>query len=117
MIIAQNNNKVEIKGNNLKTSGKMHLSEEGENHIIRMLTKAYSDPIGSIIRESMANAVDSHRMANNPNPVICRIQRENNQWYFEAIDNGLGLDDVEFEKYIMGIGESTKRGLANVIGG
>jgi len=117
MIIAKQRNDVTIQGDVVHSS-KMHINVEGEAHLIRLLTKAYSDKIGSTIRETVANAKDSHIMANQELPVIVRIKKEDNGEYsFEVEDRGLGLDDVEFNKYIMGIGESTKQLISNVLGG
>ena len=117
MIIETKKNDVVIQGE-VTHSSKMHVNLQGEAHLIRLLTKAYSDKIGSTIRETVANAKDSHIMANQELPVIVRIRKESNGEYcFEVEDRGLGLDDAEFNKYIMGIGESTKQSIANVLGG
>lgn len=117
MIISQAIKDVTIKGD-LEYSGKMHINIERSSHLIRLLTKAYADKIGSLIRESVANAKDSHTMADIQDPVLVRITTDKTgQNVFEVEDNGLGLDEQEFHKYIMGIGESTKQQLANVIGG
>jgi hypothetical protein len=117
MIIATKRNNVETE-NAIESSGKMHVNTGGQAHLIRLLTKAYSDKIGSIVRESTANAKDSHIMANQEAPVIVRIiQEQNGEYSFEVEDRGLGLNDVEFAKYIMGIGESTKQLISNVLGG
>lgn len=117
MIIETKKNDVVIQGDVIHSS-KMHVNLQGEAHLIRLLTKAYSDKIGSTIRETVANAKDSHIMANQELPVIVRIRKESNGEYcFEVEDRGLGLDDAEFNKYIMGIGESTKQSIANVLGG
>ena len=57
-------------------------------------------------------------MANQELPVIVRIKKEDNGVdSFEVEDRGLGLDNIEFDKYIMGIGESTKQLISNVLGG
>lgn len=119
MIIANKTNNVTIEGAPLEESGKMHINIEKSAHLIRMLTKAYADPIGSIIRECAANAKDSHTMANKPDvPIIVRIVTEaNGNKVFEVEDIGVGLDGEEFYKYIMGIGETTKSLISNVIGG
>ena len=85
----------------------MTVSASATGHIIRMLTRAYSDKVGSLIREALANSVDSMRMADKTEPVICRIKRNvSGNWLFEAEDEGLGLSKEDFHKYIMGVGES-----------
>jgi predicted secreted protein len=116
MILDQKRNDVIIEGG--EETVDMHISHNMEEHIMRMLIKAYSDPIGSLIREAASNGIDSHRMAGIQEPVICRLKKDSvGSWFFEMEDFGLGLDEHEFHKYIMGIGESNKRGLAGVIGG
>ncbi len=110
-------NEIEKIGDNI-SNGKMHLAIGAEAHLIRMLTRAYSDPIGSLIREASANGIDSMRMANKDEPTICRLQRDNSgNFLFEIEDKGLGLNEEEFYKYIMGVGESTKQNIPGVIGG
>lgn len=117
MIIATKRNNVEIE-EVIESSGKMHVNTEAHGHLIRLLTRAYSDKIGSIVRETTANAKDSHIMANVDTPVIVRIKEEDNGEYsFEVEDKGLGLDNEEFYKYIMGLGQSTKTLISNVLGG
>lgn len=102
----------------ITNSKKMFINTDNSEHFIRMLTKTYADPIGSLIREAVANAKDSHTMANVDDPVIVYIKQEiNNTYSFNVKDQGLGLDELEFSRYIMGIGESTKTKLVNVIGG
>lgn len=117
MIVNTKRNDVVIHGD-VQGLQNMHLNADGQSHLIRLLTRAYSDQIGSLIRESVANAKDSHIMAKVEEPVIVSIVREDNGEYsFQVQDVGLGLDDIEFNKYIMGIGESTKQSISNVLGG
>ena len=98
---------------------KMSISPDVESHIIRVLTdNSYDDPLGSSIREAVSNAVDSVTEAGTNQPVIVSIKKTTSQSYeFSVQDKGLGLDDVSFKKYIMGIGESTKRGSDVLLGG
>lgn len=98
---------------------KMSISADVESHIVRVLTEhTYSDPLGSAIRECVSNAVDSVTEAGTNLPVIVRIQKnKSNLWELSVEDKGLGLDDASFKKYIMGIGESTKRNSNVLLGG
>ena len=59
MIISKNAVDVAVQGEQLHSSGKMHINIDNSSALIRMLTKAYADPVGSLIRESVANAKDS----------------------------------------------------------
>lgn len=118
MIIQQNYREIETAGEVLETS-KMHVSREAENHLIRMATEwSYKSPLESGLREAVSNAIDSHIEADVTEPIIVRLYKNKaDSWVLEVIDNGLGLDDVGFDKYIMGIGESTKRGNKELLGG
>lgn len=89
MIISQAIKDVTIQGD-LEFSGKMHINVEKSAHLIRLLTKAYADKIGSLIRESVANAKDSHTMSNIQEPVLVRITTDKTgENVFEVEDNGL----------------------------
>lgn len=98
---------------------KMSISADVESHIVRVLTEhTYSDPLGSAIRECVSNAVDSVTEAGTNLPVVVRIQNnKSNLWELSVEDKGLGLDDASFKRYIMGIGESTKRNSNVLLGG
>ena len=98
---------------------KMSISKDVESHIIKVLTEhSYDDPLGSSIREAVSNAVDSVTEAGTNTPVLVHI-RMNEAGAKELVieDKGLGLDDVSFKKYIMGLGESTKRNSSILLGG
>ncbi len=98
---------------------KMGISKDVTAHILKVLTEySYKSPKESAIREAVSNSIDSHTEAGVTDPVIVRLfKNDNHQWEFQAIDKGLGLDDVGFKKYIMGMGESSKRDNPNIIGG
>jgi len=118
MILQQKVNEILVEGEDLG-SHRMHISKEAENHLIRMATEwSYKSPLESGIRECVSNALDSHLEAGNTDPVIVTLRKnELNNWELEIKDEGLGLDDISFKRYIMGIGESTKRDNPNVLGG
>lgn len=118
MILQQTIREIHSEGEVME-SQKMHVSREAENHLIRMATEwSYKQPLESGLREAVSNAVDSHLESGNTDPVIVKLAKNKiGQWVLEIIDEGLGLDDTGFHKYIMGIGESTKRGRADLLGG
>lgn len=101
---------------------KMNISTDAkvQAHMINILTDySYKRKIESTIRETVSNSIDSHIMAKKPDePVLVSLKKNTTtgQWYFRSEDKGLGLDDNEFYRYIMGIGESTKSELADVLG-
>jgi hypothetical protein len=98
---------------------RMSISSDVESHIIKVLTEySYDDPLGSSIREAVSNAIDSTTEAGTNEPVLVQITKNAaNQNVLSITDKGLGLDDVSFKKYIMGIGESTKRNNDKLLGG
>lgn len=112
------NNKREFQQEGGGQSTRMSISAEVESHIVKVLTESYSDALGSAIRECVSNAVDSHTEAGVTDPIIVSIKRDMSQRYVLSIEDvGLGLDEAGFNKYIMGLGESTKRQNANLLGG
>lgn len=52
MIVNTKRNDVVIHGD-VQGLQNMHLNADGQSHLIRLLTRAYSDQIGSLIRESV----------------------------------------------------------------
>jgi ribosomal protein S8 len=95
-------------------------SSEVQAHIIKVLTDySYKKKIESAIRETVSNSIDSHIEAGKRDePVLVRLKynSDKKQWWFESEDKGLGLDEEGFDKYIMGIGESTKRNNPDTLG-
>ncbi len=96
---------------NVGDTTKMTISEEVMSHAVRILTEySYEKPLESLVREQISNSLDSIQEAKTPNPAILKLFRNDlNQWELNFIDDGLGLDKEEFDKYIMGLGASTKR--------
>ena len=113
------NNKRDFINDQKEETTRMSISADVESHIIKVLTEhSYDDPLGSSIREAVSNAVDSVAEAGNNQPIIVAITKNRvGQYELSIEDRGLGLDDASFKKYIMGLGESTKRGNASLLGG
>lgn len=118
MIVIDRNNEIKKIGIEDSFNMSINKSKEVEAHIIKILTEDYSDPIGSFIRETISNHYDSHVENLTPDkPIYIKIDRmETGKILFESSDEGLGLSLEEFDKYYMGIGESSKRGKENLIG-
>ena len=94
------------------------LDEANQAHIVKVLSENYKYPIASTIREAASNAWDSHLMNNTPEkPFYIRFYKnEIGNYNLEIEDFGLGLDKEGFYKYYMQIGNSSKRGVAGVLG-
>lgn len=98
---------------------KLSKSDEVEAHIVKILTENYNYPLESHVREAVSNHWDSHVENGTPdNPIFVKLYSDGTGNYvLETSDTGLGLTEEEFDKYYMQVGESSKRGKANLIGG
>lgn len=96
----------------------MSLDLDSIQHIMQILSKnLYSDAIGSTIRETASNALDSHRRAGIDDPIIvCLKPSPTGQYEFTVEDFGIGLDDDDVRSIISKYGKSTKRDSALELG-
>lgn len=119
MIIGQIQRNVEKEGIENSTKMQISASEEVQDHIIRLLTEnGYKRPIPSLIREVFCNSHDGNIAANKSNePVFVSLYKnETGSYVFEVSDKGIGMNEEEFYKYCMNIGESSKRNSNTMIG-
>ncbi len=95
----------------------MTLDLDSAQILMQMLSKnLYSDSIGSTIRETASNALDSHRRAGVDKPIVISLEEVNGNYEFSVEDFGLGLDADDVENIISKYGKSTKREEANSLG-
>ena len=95
----------------------MTLDLDSAQILMQMLSKnLYSDSIGSTIRETASNALDSHRRAGVDKPIVVSLEEVNGNYEFSVEDVGLGLDADDVENIISKYGKSTKREEANSLG-
>lgn len=96
----------------------MSLDLDSAQMLMQMLSKSlYSDGIGSAIRETASNALDSHRRAGVKEPIIVAFKEAQSYNYeFSVEDFGLGLDDEDVKNIISKYGKSTKRESATELG-
>lgn len=95
----------------------MTLDLDSAQILMQMLSKnLYSDSIGSTIRETASNALDSHRRAGVDKPIVVSLENVNGNYEFSVEDFGLGLDADDVENIISKYGKSTKREEANSLG-
>lgn len=84
--------------------------------IFKMLSNnIYSNKIGSIIRELVCNAKDSHIEANNTEPFEIHLPTKINP-VFKVKDFGVGMSKQEIDVIFSCYGESTKNKSNDVIG-
>lgn len=96
----------------------MSLDLDSAQMLMQMLSKnLYSDDIGSTIRETASNALDSHRRAGVKIPIVVGFKESTSYNYeFTVEDFGTGLDDIDVENIISKYGKSTKREESNSLG-
>jgi len=97
----------------------MSLDLDSANMLMQMLSKnLYSDSVGSTIRETCSNALDSHRRAGVNLPIIVSLELDTKtyNYSFSVEDFGLGLDADDVANIISKYGKSTKRNSATELG-
>ncbi len=120
-MIVEKQNEVLIlnDGEDTQSSTKMSLDSDSAHVLMQMLSKnLYSDSIGSTVRETTSNGLDSHRRAGVTDvPIIVSLKRNKDDNYeFCVEDFGTGLDNDDIENIISKYGKSTKREEANALG-
>jgi len=89
--------------------------------VLSLVTKGiYSNPISSIIREITSNCRDANIEAGKPDePIIINLLNdiEENQYYIEFIDKGVGMSEKTIDLVYTKFFSSTKRGSNDLIGG
>lgn len=77
----------------------------------------YSDPIGSLIRESVSNSLDAHVEAGVTEPIIVSLGPDKTgNWWFKTQDFGTGISPDRMRNVIAKYGETTKDTSANQLG-
>lgn len=76
--------------------------------VMKLLTRAYTRPHEAVVRELVANALDSHRDAGVTDPVEVILPTIDNPC-LTVTDHGLGLSSDEFRSTFGNVGASTKR--------
>lgn len=127
MILTEATDNVQTTGQ--ITENKVGIDARNLDFIATLLTSnLYSKPINSFLRETVANAYDSHIEAGNKEPILLLIQeiekcyksyRFGDSSYKVRIsirDYGIGLSPERFEEIYRNIGSSTKRDSNDFIG-
>ena len=95
--------------------GTATLAEEGVDLIIRNLSTMYTDPLHAVLREWVANAVDSVNTAHargeisSTDKTIHITLPDHNNPILTVTDYGLGMDHAHVFNYALNYGRSSKR--------
>ena len=118
MIINQKQSEIEILETKSSDTIGMSLDMDSANILMNMLSKnLYSDSIGSAIRETVSNSLDSHRRSKcNKAIIVSLLLNEEGNYEFSSEDFGTGLDADDVKNIISKYGMSTKRQEANSLG-
>lgn len=122
----------ETKNDAILSSGivenKVNIDTKNIDFITTLLTKnLYSNPLLSFLRETISNAVDSHKEAGTDEYVLLLIEGADEYAHYNYLyskvpvkfsirDYGTGISPERFEKIYKNIGSSTKRGSNDFIG-
>lgn len=87
---------------------RMSVDSDGAAHIMSLLTDLYSDPEGTVIREYISNALDSHAAAGNLHPVDVTLPSSLSK-NFIVQDYGTGMSAEDIRSIYASYGRSTKR--------
>lgn len=95
------------------------LAEGAEKIVFDMFTShIYSDPIGSVVREIVSNAVDANEEAGQTNPVTITLKQDaDDNYYFQVQDEGIGISPKKFREIYSVYFNSDKRQSNSQIGG
>lgn len=96
----------------------MKLADDSVSRFFKMfINNVYSNPIGSFIRELTSNCFDSHIEANVNDPIIVKLNKENNEYSISFIDFGVGISPERMNDIFSVLFNSTKRDTNDQIGG
>lgn len=88
---------------------KVTLDEQASPHLMAMFTDLYTDRRWAVVREYLANALDSHRAAKQTQPVEVFTPSPLGESVFSVRDYGVGLNKQDIIEVISKYGASTKR--------
>ena len=117
MILEKQTENLELDEGITQESYNTEIDFESAHFLKQMLSKFYSDGIGSLIRETASNALDSHREAGINEPIIVSFkQNKDSNYEFSVEDVGIGIDTNTVINILRKYGKSTKRNSITQLG-
>jgi hypothetical protein len=87
---------------------KATISQDQMAKLFELLQAPYSNPIGSIVRETTTNAWDAHVEIGSMNPIRIILDYDKDGSYIEFVDIGMGMSPERIEKTYVNYLETTK---------
>lgn len=117
MILEKQTENIVFEEGESQETFKTEIDIDSLHFLKQMLSKFYSDAIGSLIREVTSNALDSHREAGVTDPIIVRFQKDpQGNYEFSVEDFGIGINRETIDNILKKYGKSTKRYTADQLG-
>lgn len=117
MILEKQKENLELNDGVSQESFLTEIDFDSADFLKQMLSKFYADAIGSLIRETASNALDSHREVGIDEPIIVSLNKlSNGNLEFSVEDFGVGVDKDTINNILRKYGKSTKRNSSNQLG-
>ena len=117
MILEKQKENLELNDGEIHESFATVIDFDSADFLKQMLSKFYSDAVGSLIRETTSNALDSHREINSSEPIIVSfLSNDEGNYEFSVEDFGVGINKDTINNILRKYGKSTKRNSVNQLG-
>lgn len=117
MILEKQKENLELRDGEVNESYATVIDFDSADFLKQMLSKFYADAVGSLVRETVSNALDSHRELGIEAPIIVSFGKNTEgQHEFSVEDVGVGIDKDTINNILRKYGKSTKRQAINQLG-
>ena len=117
MILEKQKENLELNDGEIHESFATVIDFDSADFLKQMLSKFYSDAVGSLIRETTSNALDSHREINSSEPIVVSFHiNDEGNYEFSVEDFGVGVNKDTINNILRKYGKSTKRNSVNQLG-
>lgn len=117
MILEKQKENLELRDGEVNESYATVIDFDSADFLKQMLSKFYADAVGSLVRETVSNALDSHRELGIEAPIIVSFGKNTEGNHeFSVEDVGIGIDKDTINNILRKYGKSTKRQAINQLG-